>query len=53
MLVNTMTDEEVTKEIYSDYEEIYQKRTIDRLVEGYEKQRRKFKIAKTEESRVS
>jgi hypothetical protein len=49
MLVNTMTDEEVTKEIYSDYEEIYQKRTIDRLVEGYEKQRRKFKIAKTEE----
>jgi hypothetical protein len=38
-----MTDEEVTKEIVSDYKEIWDKRTIDRLVEGYEKQRRKYK----------
>ena len=49
MLITTMTDEEVTKEVKTDYQEIWSKRTIDRLVEGYEKQRRKFKIAKTDE----
>jgi hypothetical protein len=53
MLINTMTDEEVTKELVSDYKEIWDKRTIDRLVEGYEKQRRKYKIAKTEEYPVT
>lgn len=49
MLITTMTDEEVTKEVKTDYQEIWSKRTIDRLVESYEKQRRKFKIAKTDE----
>ena len=49
MLVNTMTNVEINKEIRSDYDEIWNKRTIDRFVEAYEKQRRKFKIDKTEE----
>ncbi len=49
MLINTMTALEINKEVRSDYEEIWNKRTIDRFVEAYEKQRRKFKIPKTEE----
>ena len=49
MLINTMSDLEVSKELKSDYQEIWEKRTIDRFVEAYDKQRKKFKISKNEE----
>ncbi len=49
MLISNMSYLEISKELKADYNEIWDKRTIDRLVEGYDKQRRKYKIPKTEE----